>query len=165
MSPRTTAPCRFPPSLQGDRRLGALDPASDHDRDLIEGLGIGVYDISDLASNLIGHDNYANAPQVVRQIGKRRAPRRRHDQAVIDAGADRTPRPPPGQITTGHLPAPERPPRPPGRPRRGKSEFSSFRRVGEEPKLFGCWQCPPVADCVEKLCCCGPVWLVIHFPC
>jgi esterase/lipase superfamily enzyme len=91
--------------LQGDRRLGALDPTSDRDRDLIEGLGIGVYDISDLSSNLIGHDNYANSPQVVRQIGARAAAPRAADQAVIDAGADRTPRPPPGQVTTESLPA------------------------------------------------------------
>lgn len=93
--------------IQGDRRLGSLDPGSDHDRDLIERLGIGVYDISDLGTNLIGHDNYTNAPQVVRQIGKRRESD--DTQAVIDAGADRTPRPPPGQITTGDLPPPEAP--------------------------------------------------------
>ena len=93
--------------IQGDRRLGALDPGSDHDRDLIESLGIGVYDISDLGTNLIGHDNYTNAPQVVRQIGKRRESD--DTQAVIDAGADRTPHPPAGQITTGDLPAPEAP--------------------------------------------------------
>ena len=32
--------------LQGDRRLGALDPESDKDRDLIQSLGVGVFDIS-----------------------------------------------------------------------------------------------------------------------
>ena len=93
-------------SIQGDRRLGSLDPESDHDRDLIEKLGIGVYDISYLSSNLIGHDNYANAPQVVRQIDSRVAAPRAADQAVIDAGADRTPRPAAGEITTGDLPPP-----------------------------------------------------------
>jgi len=93
-------------SLQGDRRLGSLDPSSDHDRDLIEQLGVGVYDISNLSSDLIGHDNYGGA-QVVRQIGARIEKPRADDaetQSVIDAGADRTPKPPPGQITTEALP-------------------------------------------------------------
>ncbi len=96
-------------SLQGDRRLGSLDPGSDRDRKLIEKLGVGVYDISDLATNLIGHDNYADAPQVVRQIGARLEKPRADDaetQAVIDAGADRTPKPPPGQIDSQALPPP-----------------------------------------------------------
>jgi esterase/lipase superfamily enzyme len=99
-------------SIQGDRRLGSLDPGSDHDRDLIERLGVGVYDISDLSSNLIGHDNYADAPQVVRQIGARIEkvrPGEAETQSVIDAGADRTPKPPPGQIITEDLPAPAAP--------------------------------------------------------
>jgi esterase/lipase superfamily enzyme len=94
-------------SLNGDRRLGSLDPFSDHDRDLVERLGVGVFDISHLSSNLIGHDNYG-APQVVRQIGARiekAHPGDSQSQAVIDAGADRTARPPPGQITTEELPA------------------------------------------------------------
>jgi esterase/lipase superfamily enzyme len=95
--------------LQGDRRLGALDPFSERDRDLIEKLGVGVYDISDLSTNLIGHDNYANAPKAVSQIGARITKPRAADaetQSVIDAGADRTPRPPPGQITTEELAPP-----------------------------------------------------------
>nr|WP_252393738.1 alpha/beta hydrolase [Candidatus Rhodoblastus alkanivorans] len=96
-------------SLQGDRRLGSLDPGSDHDRELIQNLGVGVYDISSLSTNFIGHDVYADAPQVVRQIGARIEKPRPADanvQSVIDAGADRTPRPPPGQITTEALPPP-----------------------------------------------------------
>ncbi len=96
-------------SLQGDRRLGALDPGSDHDRELIEQLGVGVYDISDLSTTLIGHDVYADAPKVIRQIGKRIEKPRADDadvQSVIDAGADRTPKPPLGQIDSQALPAP-----------------------------------------------------------
>jgi esterase/lipase superfamily enzyme len=99
-------------SLQGDRRLGALDPGSEKDRDLIERLGVGVYDISDLGTNLIGHDNYANAPQAVKQIGARITKPRAADadtQAVIDAGADRTAKPPPGQIDSQDLAPPAAP--------------------------------------------------------
>ncbi|MCW2317872.1 esterase/lipase superfamily enzyme [Rhodoblastus acidophilus] len=92
--------------LQGDRRLGALDPGSEKDRDLIERLGVHVYDISEFSSGLIGHDNYANAPQVVSQIGATLAKPGAADegQAVIDAGADRTVRPPANAITTTDLP-------------------------------------------------------------
>jgi esterase/lipase superfamily enzyme len=95
--------------LQGDRRLGALDPFSERDRDLIEKLGVGVYDISDLSTNLIGHDNYANAPKAVRQIGGRiTAPRAAEadTQSVIDAGADRAPKPAAGQIDSQELAPP-----------------------------------------------------------
>jgi esterase/lipase superfamily enzyme len=86
--------------LQGDRRLGALDPGSTRDRELIQKLGVRVFDISNFSSGLIGHDNY-EAPQVVKQIGKEIAEPRASDggQAVIDAGADRTPRPPPDYIS------------------------------------------------------------------
>ncbi|MBB4197706.1 hypothetical protein CCR94_12770 [Rhodoblastus sphagnicola] len=91
--------------LQGDRRLGSLDPGSDRDRELIEKLGVGVYDISSFSSGLIGHDNYANAPQVVSQIGARLStPSGEASQAVIDAGADRSVRPDPKMITASDLP-------------------------------------------------------------
>jgi esterase/lipase superfamily enzyme len=91
--------------LQGDRRLGALDPGSSRDRELIDGLGVSVYDISAFSSGLIGHDNYANAPAVVSQIGAtlNKAPTDQ-GQAVIDAGADRSVRPDPRAITTMDLP-------------------------------------------------------------
>jgi len=90
--------------LQGDRRLGSLDPGSARDRELIDGLGVGVYDISAFSSGLIGHDNYANAPAVVSQIGATlsKAPAD-GGQAVIDAGADRSVRPDPRAITTTDL--------------------------------------------------------------
>jgi esterase/lipase superfamily enzyme len=106
-------------SLQGDRRLGAIDPGSEQDREMIEHLGVKVYDISSLSSGLIGHDIYADAPQAVREIGATiTAPRAGEvsEQAVIDAGADRTPRPvmpPPGSVSASDLPplaaAPEAP--------------------------------------------------------
>jgi len=98
-------------SLNGDRRLGSLDPFSDHDRDLVEKLGVGVFDISNLSSDLIGHDNYG-APQAVRQMGahmEKARPGESEAQAVIDAGADRSARPAPGEITTQDLPPPAGP--------------------------------------------------------
>ncbi|WP_294531977.1 alpha/beta hydrolase [uncultured Rhodoblastus sp.] len=96
--------------LQGDRRLGAIDPSSEKDRDMIEKLGVKVYDLSDLSVGLIGHDNYADTPQALRQIGATiNAPRAAEsgEQAVIDAGADRSVRPPPGAITSEALPPPD----------------------------------------------------------
>jgi esterase/lipase superfamily enzyme len=96
--------------LQGDRRLGSLDPGSNKDRALIETLGVAVYDISEFSSGLIGHDNYANAPQVVSQIGARLStPSGEASQAVIDAGADRSVRPDPRAITASDLPPPPEP--------------------------------------------------------
>ena len=93
--------------IQGDRRLGSLDPGSTRDRELIQKLGIRVFDISEFSSGFIGHDNY-EAPQVVKQIGKEIAEPRASDggQAVIDAGADRTPRPPPDYISRQPLQPP-----------------------------------------------------------
>jgi esterase/lipase superfamily enzyme len=97
--------------IQGDRRLGSIDPGNDQDREMIEKLGVKVFDISDLSTSLIGHDSYADSPQAVRQIGAAiTAPRAAEsgEQAVIDAGADRTPQPPaaaPGAITATDLPA------------------------------------------------------------
>jgi esterase/lipase superfamily enzyme len=99
-------------SIQGDRRLGSIDPSSDQDREMIESLGVKVFDISDLSSGLIGHDNYADAPLAVRQIGAKMTearPAEAGEQAVTDAGADRTPHAPPlppGAVISQDLPAP-----------------------------------------------------------
>jgi len=99
-------------SIQGDRRLGAIDPGSEQDREMIESLGVKVFDISDLSTGLIGHDNYADAPLAVRQIGAKiteARPAEASEQAVTDAGADRTPHappPPPGAVISQDLPAP-----------------------------------------------------------
>jgi esterase/lipase superfamily enzyme len=99
-------------SIQGDRRLGAIDPGSQQDREMIEALGVRVFDISDLSSGLIGHDNYADAPLAVRQIGAKISearPAEAGEQAVIDAGADRTPQPPPlapNAVLSQELPPP-----------------------------------------------------------
>jgi esterase/lipase superfamily enzyme len=99
-------------SIQGDRRLGSIDPGSEQDREMIESLGVKVFDISDLSTGLIGHDNYADAPLAVRQIGAKMTearPAEAGEQAVIDAGADRTPHPPappPGAVISQDLPAP-----------------------------------------------------------
>jgi esterase/lipase superfamily enzyme len=83
-------------SIQGDRRLGAIDPNSDADRDMIEKLGVKVFDVSDMSRNLIGHDSFT-AASVIRSIGAQIAEPRTTDgsQAVIDAGADRSERPAP----------------------------------------------------------------------
>jgi esterase/lipase superfamily enzyme len=95
--------------IQGDRRLGAIDPGSEQDRVMIEKLGVKVYDISDLSTGLIGHDNYADSPLSLRQIGATiNAPRADSGEtAVIDAGADRSVRPPPGAISTEALAPPD----------------------------------------------------------
>ncbi len=96
-------------SIQGDRRLGSIDPGNEQDREMIASLGVKVFDISDLSTGLIGHDNYADAPLAVRQIGAKMTeprPAEASEQAVIDAGADRTPHPPPGAVISQDLPPP-----------------------------------------------------------
>lgn len=95
--------------IQGDRRLGSIDPGNDQDREMIQKLGVGVYDISEFSTGLIGHDSYGDAPQVVRQIGKAITAPTAGDagQAVIDEGADRTPQAAPSNaIAQQPLPAP-----------------------------------------------------------
>ncbi len=95
--------------IQGDRRLGSIDPGNDQDREMIQKLGVGVYDISEFSTGLIGHDSYGDAPQVVRQIGKAITAPTAADagQAVIDGGADRTPQPAASNaIAAQPLPAP-----------------------------------------------------------
>jgi len=104
-------------SIQGDRRLGAIDPGSEADREMIDKLGVKVFDISDLQQNLIGHDSYT-APQVVRSIGAQMSEPRKSDgvasQAVIDAGADRSaPPPPPVVVAAPAVPTDALPAAPP----------------------------------------------------
>ncbi len=97
--------------IQGDRRLGSIDPGNDQDREMIEKMGVKVFDISEFSAGFIGHDNYAEG-QIMKQIGARiAAPRAGEDseQAVIDGGADRSVHPPapaPGSVTASDLPAP-----------------------------------------------------------
>ena len=50
-------------------RVGALDPRKPNERLEITRLGVTVYDLSGLSSGLIGHDVYADAPEVIRLIG------------------------------------------------------------------------------------------------
>jgi esterase/lipase superfamily enzyme len=57
-------------TLAGDRpRVGALDPRKPRDRAALARLGVKVYDLSGESTGLIGHDTYADAPDVVRSIG------------------------------------------------------------------------------------------------
>jgi esterase/lipase superfamily enzyme len=56
--------------LAGNRpRVGALNPQNPEDRASLERLGVKVYDLSSETVGFIGHDTYANAPEVVRQLG------------------------------------------------------------------------------------------------
>jgi esterase/lipase superfamily enzyme len=57
-------------TLAGDRpRVGALDPRKPRDRAALARLGVKVYDLSGESTGIIGHDTYADAPDVVRSIG------------------------------------------------------------------------------------------------
>ncbi|MFZ1078162.1 MAG: alpha/beta fold hydrolase, partial [Methylovirgula sp.] len=57
-------------TLAGDRpRVGALDPRKPGVRAELARLGVKVYDLSGESTGLIGHDTYADAPDVVRSIG------------------------------------------------------------------------------------------------
>ncbi len=57
-------------TLAGNRqRVGALDPRNANDRATLEHLGVKVYDLQAESAGFIGHDTYADAPDVVRQLG------------------------------------------------------------------------------------------------
>lgn len=74
--------------IAGDRpRLGALDPSNPAERAELDRLGVSVHDISAFSTDFIGHGAFAEAPDVVRQIGAQiSAPRagEADKQAVID---------------------------------------------------------------------------------
>ncbi|MBM3608776.1 MAG: alpha/beta fold hydrolase [Alphaproteobacteria bacterium] len=73
-------------------RLGAIDASRAADRQQLSQLGVRVYDISAFSSGFVGHDNYANAPAVVRTIGAeltRARPEDRNTTAIIDGGVAR----------------------------------------------------------------------------
>jgi esterase/lipase superfamily enzyme len=56
--------------LAGNRqRVGALDPRNENDRAALQQLGVRVYDLSGESVGFIGHDTYADAPEIVRQLG------------------------------------------------------------------------------------------------
>lgn len=56
--------------IAGDRpRLGALDPGKSEEKAELDRLGVAVYDISSFSTDFVGHGAFAEAPDVVRQIG------------------------------------------------------------------------------------------------
>ena len=75
--------------LAGDRpRLGALDPTKPAEEAELKKLGVKVYDISSFSGGFIGHAVYANAPEVIRNIGARLSTARKGEaagMAEIDA--------------------------------------------------------------------------------
>lgn len=89
--------------LAGDRpRLGALNPRKPADRVALRRLGVKVYDLSPESVGLIGHGTYADAPAVVRAIGRQIGRARVQDQDV-QAVLGKNPIDP--NITTAPLPA------------------------------------------------------------
>ncbi len=89
--------------LAGDRpRLGALNPHNAADRVALRRLGVKVYDLSPDSVGLIGHGTYADAPAVVRAIGRQIGRARVQDQDV-QAVLGKNPIDP--NITTAPLPA------------------------------------------------------------
>lgn len=56
--------------IAGDRpRLGAMDLANPKDKAELDRLGVSVHDISSFSTDFVGHGAFAEAPDVVRQIG------------------------------------------------------------------------------------------------
>ncbi len=77
-------------TLAGDRpRVGALDPRKPRDRAALARLGVKVYDLSGKSTGLIGHDTYADAPDVVRMIGAQIGRPRIQDEDVQAVLGDR----------------------------------------------------------------------------
>jgi len=104
-------------TLAGDRpRVGALDPRKPQDRAALARLGVKVYDLSGESTGLIGHDTYADAPDVVRSIGMQIGRPRVQDEDVQAVLGDRpstdvmtAPLPPAGAAATPAAPAPAAP--------------------------------------------------------
>ena len=106
-------------ALANDRpRVGALDPTQPADKLAIEQMGVRVYDTSADSVGFIGHANYANAPEVIRQISAQLTATRKDDSdtvAIIDQDGKTVPalapdvatiQPAPSAITAVPLPAP-----------------------------------------------------------
>jgi esterase/lipase superfamily enzyme len=90
-------------TLAGDRpRVGALDPRKPADRAALARLGVKVYDLSGESTGLIGHDTYADAPDVVRSIGAQIGRPRVQDEDVQAVLGDR---PVSSDVTTEPLPS------------------------------------------------------------
>jgi esterase/lipase superfamily enzyme len=109
-------------TLAGDRpRVGALDPRKPGDRAALARLGVKVYDLSGESTGLIGHDTYADAPDVVRSIGMQIGRPRIQDEDVQAVLGNR---PVSTDVTTAPLaptgaaamPAPQSPGSAPGAP-------------------------------------------------
>jgi esterase/lipase superfamily enzyme len=60
-------------------RLGAMDPEKPEDKAELDRLGVAVHDISSFSTDFIGHGAFAEAPDVVRQIGAHIAAPRAQD--------------------------------------------------------------------------------------
>lgn len=96
-------------TLAGDRpRVGALDPRRPADRAALARLGVKVYDLSGESTGLIGHDTYADAPDVVRSIGAQIGRPRVQDEDVqavlgnrpVNTDVTSAPLPPAGAAVT-----------------------------------------------------------------
>ncbi len=98
--------------LAGDRpRVGALNPKSSADKVVLDQLGVRVYDLSGESGGWYGHGMYADAPDVVKQIGATIGAKRVQDS---DVTAILGQRPIDDRITTRPLPpAPANPMPPP----------------------------------------------------
>ena len=68
---------------QSRQRVGAIDPKNPVDRQKIESLGAKVYDLSDYANGLIGHDAYGSTPEVLTSIGAAVAAPRAEDAGAM----------------------------------------------------------------------------------
>ena len=65
-------------------RVGAMNPRNEGERLELKRLGVTIYDISGAPRGMIGHDVYADAPQVIRLIGAELG-RSRDDDSQVSA--------------------------------------------------------------------------------
>ncbi len=90
-------------TLAGNRpRVGALDPRNANDRAALEHLGVKVYDLSADSVGFIGHDTYADAPDIIRQLGAQIGAPRVQDAEVQSILGDK---PVSSQVVSEPLPA------------------------------------------------------------
>ena len=65
-------------------RVGAMNPRNEGERLELKRLGVTIYDVSGARGGFIGHDVYADAPQVIRLIGSELG-RSREDDSQVSA--------------------------------------------------------------------------------
>ncbi len=87
-------------------RVGAMNPRNEGERLELKRLGVTIYDLSGAPRGIIGHDVYADAPQVIRLIGSELGRARDEDAHVSSVLGSPDVRPSGPEVAAEALPPP-----------------------------------------------------------